>query len=1106
MPTPTRSRLFQTLRAFLCRPQIPHGVHSAPCRPPHHRRPRLEPLEDRRMLSVTLFVNDDAQSGGDGVSWSGAYADLQAALDEASVRNGDAVGENDVEAIWIAEGVYTPTAELQPGQPRSAAFSLVDGVSVYGGFAGTEGTLEEREADATVHETILSGDLGTPDDTTDNAYMVVYCGVGAEAKLEGLTITGANTGGVSGSRYSEYGGGGGIFNDGGILTIDRTYIRDNHILEEGFDGGGIYSHEGTLLVTNSVVSHNSGRWGGGIRIVVGTASIVNSIFSANSADYGGGMASVRADVSVFGTLFVENSAIFGSGLYDKRSTVSVTASTFVENDASWDGVLHCDSQEFTVSGSIFWDNGEVDICASAAFVAWNNLFGVDPRFVDPDIGDYRLSEESPAIDSGSDSSETQTFPDTDLAGNARLVGNAVDLGDYEFQGVTSVEREFPSTVVTTTNDSFDPYDGQISLREALFYAAPSDTTEITFDTSCNNGTIRLAGTSLFITSDVTIDAASCGPLEVIADGESRVFTIFSSRMSESTLRGLAISGGCAQRGGGVFFAEGTLRIVDSTVSNNHAGGNGGGVYNENGVLSSTDCAFRENTADYLGGGLCSPDGEITLTRCKVVANSADYGAGLYCGTLTAVNSLIANNRHDPYHYGGGIYASSGHVSVTNCTIVDNGFRSGDGIYATDASLAVSNTIFWDNGVDDIYVEEAPRIENCLSGIDPLFQDPDAGDYRLTASSPAIDVGENRFADGSLGDEGFPAIETDFDGNGRIYGRSVDMGAHEYRGELPPDRETPSTVVTTSTTVCDTRDGLISLPEAILYASAARSNEVTFDVAISGATITLNGSPLVLDRSITVDASALDALTIDAGGESSVFVLYDGIDRNVVLRGLAITGGAAANGGGILTYSGRLAVQDSILLRNVASQNGGGIHVVSGTVTVADSRILGNTSVSGGGLSVGDGECTVTNSAIFANLCSDRGAGIYNSADGKLAVVNSTIVGNSGPYAGIGIYSRYSHTDTVTLNNTIVAANTTTDSGKTDVYFRSSNTSGTHNLIGRMDDSGVFVDGESGNLVGTPDDPIDPRFARLPDPGPDETWGTEDDDYGDLRLMFDLPRR
>ena len=118
-----------------------------------------------------------------GWGWDSAYNDLQAALEDAGARNADTVGENDVDQIWIAEGVYRPSVELEPGDARSASFSLLDGVTLYGGFSGTETALEERNWSA--YETTLSGDIGTLGDSPDNACTVVYCGDGVEAGVDG---------------------------------------------------------------------------------------------------------------------------------------------------------------------------------------------------------------------------------------------------------------------------------------------------------------------------------------------------------------------------------------------------------------------------------------------------------------------------------------------------------------------------------------------------------------------------------------------------------------------------------------------------------------------------------------------------------------------------------------------------------------------------------------------------------------------------------------------------------------------------------------------------------------------------------------------------------
>ena len=82
--------------------------------------------------NVVRLVDKTAQGPGhDGLTWPTAYRDLQDALDEAS---NPAFG---ITQIWVAAGQYKPTNPADPDD-RAATYTLVDGVAVYGGFAGTE--------------------------------------------------------------------------------------------------------------------------------------------------------------------------------------------------------------------------------------------------------------------------------------------------------------------------------------------------------------------------------------------------------------------------------------------------------------------------------------------------------------------------------------------------------------------------------------------------------------------------------------------------------------------------------------------------------------------------------------------------------------------------------------------------------------------------------------------------------------------------------------------------------------------------------------------------------------------------------------------------------
>jgi hypothetical protein len=64
---------------------------------------------------------------------------------------------------------------------------------------------------------------------------------------------------------------------------------------------------------------------------------------------------------------------------------------------------------------------------------YRNIFGIDPKFVDPDnesAPNFRLKPGSPAVDAGT---QAHGVASTDLDGNSRVVGGTVDIGAYEDQ-------------------------------------------------------------------------------------------------------------------------------------------------------------------------------------------------------------------------------------------------------------------------------------------------------------------------------------------------------------------------------------------------------------------------------------------------------------------------------------------------------------------------------------------------------------------------------------------------------------------------------------------------------------------------------------------------
>ena len=101
-------------------------------------------LSGSRSDAATCYVKRDASGSNNGTSWTNAYTDLQSAL-----ANYPACTD-----VYVARGTYQPTATTD----RTISFNIKPGVFVYGGFAGTEAALGDRNL--TINQTILSGDIG----------------------------------------------------------------------------------------------------------------------------------------------------------------------------------------------------------------------------------------------------------------------------------------------------------------------------------------------------------------------------------------------------------------------------------------------------------------------------------------------------------------------------------------------------------------------------------------------------------------------------------------------------------------------------------------------------------------------------------------------------------------------------------------------------------------------------------------------------------------------------------------------------------------------------------------------------------------------------------
>jgi len=276
----------------------------------------------------------------------------------------------------------------------------------------------------------------------------------------------------------------------------------------------------------------------------------------------------------------------------------------------------------------------------------------------------------------------------------------------------------------------------------------------------------------------------------------------------------------------------------------------GGLHNQYSSATVNNCTFIDNGGIVHGAAMVNSGSCPVATNCTFVSN--------YCGmrnrrwylnrrsspiltNCTFIDNSggggMINDRRDPillncifngnisYQSGGGLCNTFSNPILTNCTLSCNWAASfGGGIFNERSYTSLTNCILWGNTIPEgqgqaaqIYGNYHPVINYCciegwtgdLGGIgnigaDPCFVEPGYwdvngvwidGDYHLLPGSPCIDAGDPDYIP--------EPNETDLDGNPRIIGGRIDMGAYEHFSPRPVAEAGPDQVVECA---CNTQEG------------------------------------------------------------------------------------------------------------------------------------------------------------------------------------------------------------------------------------------------------------------------------------------------------------
>ena len=248
-------------------------------------------------------------------------------------------------------------------------------------------------------------------------------------------------------------------------------------------------------------------------------------------------------------------------------------------------------------------------------------------------------------------------------------------------------------------------------------------------------------------------------------------------------------------------------------------------------------------------------------------------------------------------------------------------------------------------------------------------------------------------------------------------------------------------------------------------------------------VNLTSSALGIGKSLTVNGTGANVLTVSGGGVTNVFQILSG-GYTVNLNGMTITGGVHETlGGAVDNDTGSTANVANCIITGNSGGGGGGI-INRGTMTVSGSTIKNNNSTypnNGAGGIDNTNESAVlniVNTTVSGNTANnDFGVGGVFNYSGTTNIVNSTITDNTASGTN-GIGGLGSNSGTVSVRNTIVAANvnnsTVPDVGTTDSSVTI--TSKGNNLIGNAGSVNDFK--QTGDQTGTSAAPLNPRLVPL----------------------------
>jgi arylsulfatase A-like enzyme len=358
----------------------------------------------RQFADNIIHVAANGDGSKDGSSWENATTLANAIILSASISGTQ---------LWLKAGTYPVTASIN-----------FDNLAIYGGFAGTEQQLNERNWN--LNPVILDGG-NTVSPLRNNSLSETVSSI-----LDGVIVqNGANQANANGNGN----GGGMILANGAVV---RNCIFRNNRTQNGKNGAALHCHLGNITIENSLFVNNTSSGNGGAMQVGGNANatVTNCTFANNKSTKPGGAFGLGNNSS---NLTVINSIAYNN-LYGET-----TYNSYGQND------------NINAGGTVISKNSAIE-SASTKFTDGDEVAHItltreiSPAFENPGstigyiqdgisliaLTSYKPKEGSLCIDTGDAGYASGIF--LDLAGKNRIQGSQIDMGAYEFEASSSISH------------------------------------------------------------------------------------------------------------------------------------------------------------------------------------------------------------------------------------------------------------------------------------------------------------------------------------------------------------------------------------------------------------------------------------------------------------------------------------------------------------------------------------------------------------------------------------------------------------------------------------------------------------------------------------------